>query len=73
MPSGSYKQVYVRCPFYQSDDGRRHITCEGPTERSSMTLNFLRKAEFEKQIEVFCCEHYKNCEVYRILMEKYQD
>lgn len=73
MPSGSYKQVYVRCPFFRSDDGGRHITCEGPTEESSLTLNFPRKAEFETQITVFCCDHYQNCEIYRMLMDKYQD
>ena len=73
MPSGSYKQVYVRCPFYRSDDGQRHITCEGPTEESSLTLNFPRKSEFETQITVFCCEHYQNCEIYRMLMDKYED
>ena len=73
MPSGSYKQVYVRCPFYRSDDGQRHITCEGPTEESSLTLNFPRKSEFETQITVFCSEHYQSCEIYRMLMDKYQD
>ena len=73
MPSGSYKQVYVRWPFYRSDDGQRHITCEGPTDESSLTLNFPRKSEFETQITVFCCEHYQNCEIYRMLMDKYED
>lgn len=73
MSSGSYLQVYVRCPFYCSDDGRRRIICEGITEGSSFSQTYKRKADFEKQIRVFCCDHYTKCEVYRMLMNKYQD
>lgn len=72
-PSGSFKQVYVQCPFYKYDDGRRHITCEGLIDKSSITLNYLIRRDFNKQLEVFCCEHYKKCEIYRTLMEKYDE
>lgn len=73
MPSGSYKQADVQCPFYQFDDGRRWITCEGLIENSSLALIYHRKADYETQINVFCCEHYKKCEVYSILIAKYED
>ncbi len=73
MPSGSYKQADVQCPFYQFDDGRRRITCEGLIENSSLALIYHRKADYETQINVFCCEHYKKCEVYSILIAKYED
>lgn len=73
MPSGSYMQVFVRCPFYHFDDGKRRITCEGIVEDSSMALIFHSKEDYEKQITVFCCKKYENCEVYRMLMDKYQD
>ena len=73
MPSGSYKQIYVQCPFYQFDDGRQRITCEGLIENSSLALIYHSKSDYETQIDVFCCEHYKNCEVYRMLMQKYEE
>ena len=73
MPSGSYMQVFVRCPFYKFDDGKRRITCEGIIEDSSLALIFHNKEDYELQLTVFCCEHYTNCEVHRLLMEKYQE
>ena len=73
MPSGSYKQVYVQCPFYQHDDGKRKITCEGFIDKSSLTQSYRHRKDYETQISTFCCQHYKKCEVYRLLMEKYED
>lgn len=73
MPSGSYKQADVRCPFYKFDDGKRRITCEGIIADSSLALIYHNKQDYEKQIDVFCCQHYDKCEVYRLLMEKYDE
>lgn len=73
MPSGSYMQVFVRCPFYQSDDGKKSITCEGLIDDSYLVLLYRSKEDYRQQIELFCCEHYQRCEVYRMLMEKYQE
>ena len=73
MPSGSYRQADVRCPFYKFDDGKRRITCEGIIEDSSLALIFHNKFDYEKQITVFCCDYYKYCEVYRMLMKKYEE
>lgn len=73
MPSGSFMQVFVRCPFYQFDDGKRRITCEGIIDESNLMLYFRNKADYETQIAVFCCEHYECCEVHRMLMGKYQE
>lgn len=73
MPSGSYKQAYVQCPFYKNDDGKKRINCEGLIEDSILALIYHRREDYETQINVFCCEHYKKCEVYRLLMEKYDE
>ena len=77
MPSGSFKQADVLCPFYKYDDGKQRITCEGlvgKKEDSSLALIYHSKKDYETQIDVFCCEHYKRCEVYRLLMAaKYDD
>ena len=73
MPSGSFKQVDVQCPFYKYDDGRRRITCEGLIDKSSIALIYLTRNDFDTQLFGFCCEYYKKCEVYRMLMEKYEE
>lgn len=73
MPSGSYKQVFVQCPFYKWDDGKKRITCEGLTDDSSLALIYHRNADYEQQLDVFCCEHYNMCEIYRLLNEKYNE
>ena len=72
MPSGSYKQADVQCPFYKHDDGRNRITCEGLVDNSSLVLTYLRKRDLQAQMDIFCCDHYLKCEVNRMLMEKYQ-
>lgn len=73
MSSGSYKQVDVGCPFYKSDDGKTRITCEGIVDNSSLALIYRAKKDFETQMRVFCCDHYRKCEVHRLLMEKYEE
>lgn len=74
MPgTGSYLQSFVRCPFYKRDDGKRRIVCEGIVDDSSICLIFRYDNLFKRQIRTFCCEHYRKCEVYRMLMEKYKD
>lgn len=71
--SGSYIQIFVLCPFYKRDDGKRRIVCEGFVENSNIELAYRLESLFRKQMEVFCCKHYQKCEVYRMLMEKYKE
>lgn len=73
MPSGSYKQIDVVCPFYKYDDGKQRITCEGFVDNSSLALIYHRRGDYETQMNVFCCDHYMKCEVYRMLMETKYD
>lgn len=77
MPSGSYRQTDVRCPFYRYDtegNGRGYITCEGIIPGSASCRSFLPKADYHRQMKVFCCLHYDRCEIYRAVMAaKYDD
>ena len=74
MASGSYRQVEVLCPFYKQDDGKTCISCEGFGDSPRLTQRYRYKAHYLKQMEVFCQQSYKNCEVFRVLMEtKYDD
>lgn len=72
-PSGSYRQVYAGCPFYQYDDGKHKIVCEGIVEGSTVALRFRKGSDYNTHMTVFCCDHYQNCEIYRMLMQKYEE
>jgi hypothetical protein len=75
MPSGSYKgKADALCPFYKSDDEqKKRIICEGIVDKSTLALTFRRRNDYDTQLGVFCCEHYKKCEIYRMLMENKYD
>jgi predicted metal-binding transcription factor (methanogenesis marker protein 9) len=38
-----------------------------------LALTFRRRSDYDTQLGVFCCEHYKKCEIYRMLMENKYD
>lgn len=71
--STGWNQWYVQCPFFLRDDGRKEIVCEGVGGGSTLKLCFQRKQDFLIQMETFCKEHYRNCEVFRAAMEKYKE
>lgn len=75
MPSGTYKgKADAQCPFYRFDEAeKKRISCEGIVDESTLALTFRRKTGYKTQLEVFCCKHHKKCEIYRMLMEKYED
>lgn len=73
MPSGSYRQVDVKCPYYQFDDGKRRITCEGLLPDSNIANIFRSKSDFETQINLFCCQGYQTCEAFMALEQKYKE
>lgn len=70
MPKGTYKgQADAQCPFYKSDDHlKRQIICEGIVDRSTLALTYRQREDYDTQLSVFCCEHYKKCEIYRMIM-----
>ena len=77
MPT-SRNDTRVLCPFYQYDETMNkkrcfRITCEGLVDRSTLILNYRFKRDFWIQLETFCCRHFDRCEIYRMLMEKYED
>lgn len=75
MPKGTFKgQADAQCPFYKSDDHqKRRIICEGIIDDSTLALTYRQKKDYDTQLWVFCCEYYKRCEVYRMLIEKYDE
>lgn len=74
MPSGSYMQSYVQCPFYQEDDGTSRIRCEGFDKAKSLIQYYRYKRQFNKKLLEVCCGNFKACGIYRGLMAtKYAD
>lgn len=74
MPT-SRNDTRVLCPFYQYDEklhSSYKIVCEGPTVDCMLILNYRKKQAFQTQIDVYCCEYYKRCEVYQMLMANYE-
>lgn len=73
MPSGSYIQADVLCPFYKYDDGRQKITCEGITGANAVTIFFSNKAKLHSHLTRCCCASYETCPMHDVLMAKYED
>lgn len=75
MANGSYKgKADALCPFYRYDELKnKKIVCEGIVDKSVLSLAFRRRKDYDTQLIVFCCEYYKNCEIYRMLMEHKYD
>lgn len=64
-------QGEAQCPFYRRDDGHRRITCEGIMDDTVLVLKFRKREDFAIQAREFCCKRFDHCEIYRMLMEKY--
>ena len=76
MTGSSWKgRCDAQCPFFRSDVSKqRRIICEGIVDRSTLALQFERKKDYDMQLRVFCCEHYRKCEIFRMLMaDKYDE
>lgn len=67
------RQVHVTCPFYR-DYTVKTIDCEGFMAGTGVTVRFDRREDCLRHMEVFCYEHNKNCEIYRMVMDaRYAD
>lgn len=68
----SFNDVRVRCPFFVCDDGRSRIVCEGIADGSTLSQRFQTKQGYKIQMNTFCCDKYDYCEIYRVLIEKWE-
>lgn len=71
MPT-MFDDVDAKCPFYQSG-GKRKITCEGITDDCKTCLIFISQQKRDLHRRIFCDDKYQNCEIFRMLMEKYEE
>ena len=64
---------YAGCPYYKRSDGKRDVICEGPCDDCDLILRKKNHDAFLIQVKTFCCDKYKNCEVYQMLKQIYED
>lgn len=70
------RRYEIQCPFFcgrEDSHAGKKLFCESPVPGSSLTLFFQRKEDYRKQVQIFCCEHYQKCEIYRMVMAGYED
>lgn len=62
----------IRCPFFKKHEPKA-ISCEGITEDCVLRLVFTSQEGRERQESIFCSSAYEKCEIYRAIMEKYEE
>lgn len=67
-PGSTYMRNHARCPFYRGDT-RQAIICDGFLKNSTVSMRFGTQKEFYQHTNLFCCQRFQNCEVYRMVAE----
>ena len=68
----SYNEPLAQCPFFIASS-TKGITCEGITDDCKLKLVFIDKDKLSMQRGIFCDARYQNCEVYQMLVKKYEE
>lgn len=72
MPSGSYIQSAVLCPFFITDtEVRFGISCEGITDRNRLCLKFYNNKDKIDYMKMYCTKNYYSCCLYKTINNKY--
>lgn len=64
---------YAQCPYYRHSDCKKTLICQGVADTSTLCWKFDRTEDLLIQVKTFCCDRYKNCEVYQMLKGIYDD
>lgn len=59
------------CPFFLATD-KKFIVCEGITDECKTKIMFRNGDARNRHRSIFCDAKFENCEVYRMLEEKYE-
>jgi hypothetical protein len=62
----------AKCPYFR-ESSKKKIFCEGITDDCFLSLTFISEPKRALQRRLFCDAKYENCEIYRMLEEKYED
>lgn len=68
-----YRPKYIcNCPFYEKEY-KKGICCEAiVTSASDNTINFNSESEKDEYIRKHCTKYTPDCELYKMLMQKYE-
>lgn len=67
-----YDTCLAKCPFFISS-GKKTVLCEGITDDCLQKLIFTSEEARNLHRKIFCDESFENCEIYKIVLDKYQD
>ena len=68
----TYNEGNVVCPFFNAST-KLTISCEGITEDCVTKIMFTSPDKLDFHRKLFCDYMYKNCEIYRMLVKKYEE
>ena len=71
MPT-MFDDVDAKCPFFKAS-GTRKVSCEGITDDCIINLMFISEPKRNLHRKLFCDAKYQNCEIHKMLMEKYEE
>lgn len=63
-----FREAYIRCPFYRNYTNDT-VRCEGIMDGTAVALSFAEREDRCRHMDVFCQNKYKNCEIYRMVMD----
>lgn len=64
---------YAQCPYYRHSDCKHQVICDGLCDGCSIILRYENQEDLLIQVKTFCLDRFRNCEVYQMLKQIYED
>ena len=70
--SSGWTVAHLKCPFFLGET-EKTVVCEGWLPHQKTEMRMSGKHEKREFMEQWCCENYQECEVYKLVMKKYEE
>ena len=70
--SSTWDNADAICPFFETS-GIKMVTCEGVSEGNRLCILFNDTKRRLSWRRTFCDKRYEECEVYKMLIKKYEE
>lgn len=67
-----YDACLAKCPFF-IESGKKNVMCEGVTDDCSLNMIFTTEEARNLHRRIFCDAKFENCEIHKMIAEKYQE
>ena len=67
-----YYACLAKCPFF-IESGKKNVMCEGVTDDCSINMMFISEDARNLHRRIFCDAKFQNCEIHKMISEKYQE